>query len=368
MNYLFKKLEETCQRYSESSFFILNQQVLKDNLALWKSGNQKLQVAYSLKANYDPQLLSFFGSSSDFLEVASLYEFDMAKEYISPANIIVNGPIYSSHDLIKIIASGALLIIDSIQQLKILNQLNTKPKKVRLGVRVQMNGFPFSRFGVLENELTVFKENLPVDCEIEMVHCHYCDGFRSAKSFGERLTAIEKIRATHFPLVEELNIGGGFYSEMPPFLSAQFDEPIPKLIDYVETIQNNFPNHINVTTEIGAALVANAVDYCCKVVDCKEIAGRYLVVTNGSRWDIKPNRSAKNLPLELYTTNSSGERNKIEIVGYTCMEDDVLFDGEATVPSIGDYLIFKNCGAYAQSLSPDFIQHKKQTVNSTQLI
>jgi diaminopimelate decarboxylase len=156
---------------------------------------------------------------------------------------------------------------------------------------------------------------------------------------------------------------------MPGFLAQQFHEVIPSVADYTSEIQDSFPPDVTLTTEIGSALVANAIDYSCQVVDIKQSGSETIIVTNGSKWDIKPNGSPKNLPLEVYSPIQRELTTKIQIVGYTCMENDVLFDGEFKVPSIGDFLIFKNCGAYAQSSSPDFIQQKKGVLeNGSSLI
>jgi diaminopimelate decarboxylase len=62
-----------------------------------------------------------------------------------------------------------------------------------------MNGFPNSRFGITENEIGELKDNLPENCKLEMLHCHYCDGFRTVESFRKRILALNKRRIKHLP-------------------------------------------------------------------------------------------------------------------------------------------------------------------------
>ena len=44
-----------------------------------------------------------------------------------------------------------------------------------------------------------------------------------------------------------------------------------------------------------------------------------------------------------------------DIVGYTCIEGDVLFRGYSGSISVGDMIIFKNCGSYSVVMKPPFI-------------
>lgn len=364
MKYTFESIEKLHVAQNERAFFYADTDVLEENVRLWRSGNRTIQLAYSLKANYADKVLKYFSSNCEFLEVASLDEFNIAKGYVDAELILVNGPIYSKNDLSLICRSGAILIIDSLTQLTTINELQLENQlPFRLGVRVKINGFPASRFGIDEDDLYLFKKELNLKSNLELLHCHYCDGFRTVDSFGKRINALEKIRLRCFNEVKHLNIGGGYYSKMPQELAQQFHEEIPSIINYVDEIQKNIPNHVQLTTEIGAALVANAVDYFCRVVDIKRYNKQILIVTDGSKWDIKPNGSIKNLPLNVYSRKGTVKKyEQLRIVGYTCMENDVLFEGTAQVPEIGDFLVFKNTGAYGQSLSPDFIIKKKNTL------
>ena len=364
MKHSLTSLSELHQSENERAFFFSHREVIQENLYQWKSGVKNLQVAYSLKANYDDKTLNFFGSNCDFLEVASLDEFELASHHVSTRFILVNGPIYTVHDLRIICSTGAILIIESLTQLKIINELQKDNLFCfRLGVRIRVTGFPSSRFGISEEELKEFKELLNTKSKLELLHCHYCEGFRSVKNFGQRIVSLNNIRKKYFPKVNHLNIGGGYYSEMPVSLSQQFKEVIPSIQEYVDHIQEYFPDNVQLTTEIGAGLVANAVDYICRVEDLKTIDNQIFIVTNGSKWDIKPNGSAKNLPFQVYSAKVARRPQQIvKVVGYTCMEDDIMFNGKAETPSVGDFLVFKNCGAYAQSLSPDFIINRKNSI------
>ena len=44
-----------------------------------------------------------------------------------------------------------------------------------------------------------------------------------------------------------------------------------------------------------------------------------------------------------------------DLVGYTCIEDDVVYHGFTGEISIGDKVLFQNVGAYSNTFSPQFI-------------
>ena len=58
--------------------------------------------------------------------------------------------------------------------------------------------------------------------------------------------------------------------------------------------------------------------------------------------------------------NRTGSRQAIaggiDVVGYTCMENDVLFRGFEGAIGAGDYAVFDNVGAYTNVLRPPFIR------------
>jgi diaminopimelate decarboxylase len=86
---------------------------------------------------------------------------------------------------------------------------------------------------------------------------------------------------------------------------------------------------------------------------------RQLVLVSGSIYDIKPTLNARNLPLEvIHAEDGRSPRltGRFDIVGYTCMENDVLFRGFEGTLGVGDYAVFQNVGAYTNVLRPPFIR------------
>lgn len=333
---------------SQGPHYILDEKKLNLNLLRWKSLSPNLNIAYSLKANYNPKILDIINTHLDYLEVCSEMEMDIALKY--GKRILLNGPSSSNSLLKKALENDVFIICDSLSQVKALGQLSSK--KIAIGLRIRFDDFPITRFGMTTEEALQVDQEM---FEVKQLHCHYCEGFRQPGDYQERILSLESLAKRHFPNCKELNIGGGFYSEMPEDLSAQFDFQIPSFLDYQNEL--SFLDEYQYFAEIGNALVADVVSYKCQVSKVEQRGDSTYVTTNGSKWDIQPNGSKRYLPVEVLSNESTSHA---KVFGYTCMENDVLFEGDLPLLKEGDWIVFRNCGAYAESLAPNFIQSKKQ--------
>ena len=89
-----------------------------------------------------------------------------------------------------------------------------------------------------------------------------------------------------------------------------------------------------------------------------------LALAAASRYDIKPNLSARNLPLSVFHAPDSKPRQDIfNIVGSTCMENDCLYDNYTGKLGVNDHIVFNNVGAYTNVLRPPFINFAPHHIN-----
>ena len=109
--------------------------------------------------------------------------------------------------------------------------------------------------------------------------------------------------------------------------------------------------------EPGIALTADTMDFVVKVIDVKNVPDKNLILVNGSIYNIKPTMNAKNLPMKIVCRKKDvSKKNHYDVVGYSCMEKDYLYSGYWGNVSKGDYIVFKNVGAYTIVLKPPFIK------------
>ena len=59
--------------------------------------------------------------------------------------------------------------------------------------------------------------------------------------------------------------------------------------------------------------------------------------------------------MRLDAVSDGTEYKNVDIVGYTCIESDVMYRGYEGVLAIGDYMVFSNCGSYSIVMKPPFI-------------
>ena len=200
------------------------------------------------------------------------------------------------------------------------------------------------------------------------LHCHFAS--RDLASWKNR-----SLRMTEFfsSLSDEvksslkfISLGGGLYGDMNTLLRSQFKSEIPSFTDYAEAsakifsdcmIKNKFTN-ITLIIEPGTALAANALKFVTEIQSVKYVSGQTYVTTNGSSFNLGLSKSDINLPFKVSKSENIKNRSKVKnakVVGYTCIESDVLHSDLSDSISAGDAIIFEEAGSYSVVMKPPFI-------------
>jgi diaminopimelate decarboxylase len=151
---------------------------------------------------------------------------------------------------------------------------------------------------------------------------------------------------------------------MTPEMRAQFDYDPPSFQDYGQVVGEIFRDHFTVEgprllLEPGMAVVADCMKFVVEVMELKTVDDKDFVVANGSTYNIRPTFSHVNLPIEIFTptpSQSPSSAAPADVVGYTCMEVDVLHRDLNLAVKPGDFIVFSNVGAYTVVLLPPFIR------------
>lgn len=349
---------EQLGKKSKGSFFLLDLEKVKQNFLRFKK--EEFDLAYAYKSNYSPSILRLMKSLGASAECFSMMEAEVALRCgVKPENIILNGPSFSSIEMVEVIEKGYLLNIDSLDQLSqfITAFKQGKPKSVKIGVRLNLgfNDVPLSRFGIPENQLVKVVELInEAGVDLVALHSHYVYESRSVESFTRRIEEMQRINDEYFSFqpIKTLNIGGGFYSSMPESLAKTFVEPIPSIEDYASILINQ-KEGLRLMVEPGALLVADAMLFYCKVISIKHVGGVRYATVDASAFDVKPTLSPRDLPIKVHS--KSEEDAFTVIVGNTGMEKDVLHSGVYKSVEVGDIIEFSNVGSYSTTLRPQFI-------------
>ncbi len=377
MDISYGLLNEINKKIGDSWYFLdLDKfdQNYNDLLGAFKNIYPQTQIAYSYKTNYIPVICERVNKKGGYAEVVSNMEYDLAiKVGVHPSKIVVNGPYKPADALEKYLIDGSLVNLDSYYEVEILKTVLTKypDKQFCVGLRCNFNtnSITFSRFGfdISEGSFIELIKDLKKYKNIRKLGLSYHFPNRDILSHKERIDKMVFIVRTLFPQEppDFIDVGGGLGGKISDFIKKQLNYEISDYTDYANVIaaklKKEFGTKENapmLILEPGTAIVADTMKFICKVIEIKKIRGKYIAIVSGSKVNFHPLASKIGLPLEVYANNAKLDRlyfDDIDISGYTCMENDYLFQNFRGQLDIGDFLVFENVGSYSIVFKPPFI-------------
>lgn len=361
-----------------ASFFVLSGRRFASNFNALRSAFTEhypnVNIGYSYKTNYTPQLCRIAHDLGGYAEVVSEMEYDLAKRLNIPGHrIIFNGP-YKAEAAFKDAAlTGATLNLDSHRDVEMLQAVADAHPDKRISVVLRCNfalhdGGDISRFG-MDTAGPEFAKALEVinatpALYLKGLHCHFPD--RDLDSFGIRAQKMVALLRHVFPdgPPEVLNIGGGYFSNMPDSLRAQFSAPPATFADYgarVGAILRQAFDGVQppaLFLEPGTAIVADTQSFYTQVISTKTVRGKNFATVAGSAFDISPTARSRGLPVTPVLGDQDrapAEAQSFDVVGYTCIEKDILSEDLIAPLRAGDYLRYDNVGSYSVVMRPPFI-------------
>lgn len=330
----------------------------------------KYQIAYSLKTNYAPYIVSVVRQLGGYAEVVSGMEYHIAKRLGFPdRQIIFNGPDKGA-DGIEAFLNGCRLQIDNLDEAWRVAKaaLADVERKFEVALRINPDvGQSFvSRFGLdpgdIETAMGILSR--PGNVAVTGLHCHIsrCRGLDAWKS---RITQMLRYADEFFskPL-RYINLGSGMYGSMDPEFAAQFSD-VPTYEEYADVVAGAMAEHYAdlpdeekplLITEPGTTLVNRFVDLVARVDAVKTIRGRRFAVMNCSEHNLGEICTLEELPMRIIPAADEREDyDSVDFVGYTCLEQDVMRRGVSARLGVGDYVAFGNVGGYSNVLKPPFI-------------
>ena len=330
----------------------------------------KCRLGYSYKTNNLPRICKEADRSGLYAEVVSGMEYEMARCLGVPGHrIIFNGPTKSDYELLRAFSDGALVNVDSFSEAsQIARLLQNGGEHARIGLRCRLD-LPgkrgVSRFGLCESsgELSAAYDLLVKSprVQIEGLHC---------QRRMERLIDLSWQYFKNDP-PRFLDVGGGLCGPMPESLARQINGPTPSYEEYAHSICKPLVERYGMDgpeliVEPGVGLVGNVVDYLFRVEHVKNVKQRTFAVTSGSSHHIKIVPNHINPPINLYSAPSEAcleeKPMRSDLVGFTCLEHDILVRDYAEPVKTGDIIVAECCGAYSVAISNDFIRPKPPVV------
>lgn len=363
-----KKLKE---HYGDA-FYLLDSRQFRENFVELKSAfsavYKNFNIAYSYKTNYTPKLCSIINELGGYAEVVSEMEMRLALECGVPYHrIIWNGPIKNREELRRFLLSGGTSNIDNINETMFIKQLAEENSEIRINVGIRCNyevgDGVISRFG-FDIDGDDFKETVKIVQATDNIHfvnfqCHFAK--RQIDYWPTRAKGMVDLLRKIDIVPERIDIGGGLFGKMPDELKEQFTCAIPSYMDYAKeaaTILADYFKEIGETPELliepGSALVGDCMRFVGTIQDIKNVRGKYYATMLGSQKNIS--MTGVNPPIEVIKLNQDADYYKdLDIVGFTCIEGDVIYRDYSGYLSVGDVVVVSNCGSYSLVMKPPFI-------------
>ena len=327
-------------------------------------------IAYSYKTNYTPKLCQIVNKYGGYAEVVSDMEMEVAlRSGVAPQKVIWNGPIKNFKKVKELLLTGGTINIDEIGELLEIVDFANEHKdhifNVGLRCNYEVGDGVISRFGfdVDSDDFTKAIEIIKNSENIKLInlHCHFAK--RSVEYWPARaegmINVIDKVESLIGYVPERIDLGGGLYGNMHEDLKKQFSATIPTYMDYAKAAATKFNERFpdakpELLIEPGSALAGDSMKFVGKVETIKKVQDKYFASMLGSQKNIS--MGGVNPPMEIYTNNENRTSyENMDIVGYTCIEGDVMFKNYTGELAVGDYIVFSNCGSYSIVMKPPFI-------------
>lgn len=358
----------------QDSCYVVNLSIFERNLRRltheFRSRYPRTDLACSYKTNYLPALLRTAHQLGARTEVVSRMELDYAAILgTTGPSTLFNGPVKNATDMARVFDFGGTVILDSVSEIEdalSAAKLSRGSGPARIAIRCQLPmSTPNTRFGIdlRTPEASAGLRRIDMEPNVELVglHVHH-SGDRSVERYQLR---IRELIDLHRDLLESrklefLDIGGGFGSPLPAELSAQLGGDNPTYSEYADAVTSPMISAYGLEgptliVEPGMGVLADTTLFLTRVMRTKTAPHRNIALVDGSLFNVKPLRSAINLPGYVLSSGTPAHNGNWRFMGHTCMEIDILRDDHVGAVAEGDLLVMPNLGAYTTVLNAPFI-------------
>jgi len=360
-----------------SPCYVFDQMEFTDNyhhlLSTMRSFYSKYNIAYSYKTNYTPYVCKCVKELGGMAEVVSDMEYDLAKKLgYENSNIIYNGP-YKGEALEEHAIKHGIINIDCFDEAVRIVSIAEKNKKVdfRVGIRLNLNigaGF-VSRFGIEVNSTSLEKtiKLLISRPNIHLAGFHiHISRARSLEFWKKRVDQLLQAVDKYFiGAPDYIDVGSGMYGSMESSLEVQFGPNVPNYDEYARVVAGTVKEHYEksrkkplLISEPGTTIVSKYWYLITRVIQDKKIAGVQFSTVDSSFQNVGEICTIKKLPFYVLRNGQildEKSSRKIDVLGYTCLEQDRLYSDCRVAIKKDDILVFGNVGGYSIVNKPPFI-------------
>lgn len=362
-------IENLRKEYGEA-FYLLDSEQFRTNFLELKEAFSSIypnfNIAYSYKTNYTPKFCKIVNELGGYAEVVSEMEMELALRCgVDHSRIIWNGPIKDKERMSEFLLAGGTVNIDSVSEAEYIKGLAEKADhKLNVGIRCNYDVADgvVSRFG-FDVDGEDFKKVLEIVTTTPNLHfinfqCHFAK--RQIEYWPARAKGMVELLDRVGVIPERVDIGGGLFGKMADSLKAQFTSEIPDYKEYAEAAATVFAEYFEgkekkpeLIIEPGSAVVGDCMKFVGTVKTIKNVRGKCFASVLGSQKNIS--MTGINPPMEVVHMSAGEDYENLDMVGFTCIEGDVLYKNYTGKLGVGDAIVISNCGSYSLVMKPPFI-------------
>ena len=368
--------------------YVYDETILRRQLSLLEVTFPDFEIYYSVKANPDPRVISYFARQAGGLEIASVGELELALDAgCDPNRILFAGPGKTSEAMCAALSVGIeefhLESFGEIQRLQnIAAQMDltarvslrvNPPSQAQAGA-MRMGGRA-TQFGIDADQLPAAVDqieecgNLCLDGLHFFVGTQILDADHLLQAYDQCVSISRQVGTQIRRPLRSIDFGGGLGI---PYFAHESELDLTAVQRGIQRIVQLCRSHkstaeAKLMIEPGRFLVAPAGIYVASVVDTKRSYGsKFVVLDGGMNHHLAASGNLgqtikRNFPIAILNRcNDDGKREKVNLAGPLCTPLDTLGRNvELPALRMGDLIGVFVSGAYGRSASPlGFLSHR----------
>jgi diaminopimelate decarboxylase len=327
--------------------------------------NSNTVFFYACKALTNVNVLRYIRNLGANIDCSSINEVKLAIHAGFPASRILYTSNGIDFDEIREAKElGVFINIDSLSNLEKFGiefghsypvGLRLRPNILAGGNLKISTGHDKSKFGIPVDQIgQILKVADKYDLRISDLHIHTGSEIKDVDVFLKGIEVLFDI-SNHFEHLEFIDLGGGFK------VASKEGEQETDILELAEKVKAAFANHpykngrkLQVWFEPGKFLVSAAGHFITKVNVLKETsAADFVSVNSGFNHLIRPMFYDAYHHIENISNPGAPVKN-YSVVGNICETDTFAWDRPLNQVREGDFLVFRNAGAYGFEMSSNF--------------
>ena len=325
---------------------------------------EKLRINYAVKALSNISILKLMKKLGSGIDTVSIQEVKLGIKAGFNSNRIIFTP--NGVNISEIEQVSKLGVQINIDNLSILESFGNKypktPVCIRINPHVMAGGNSNISVGHIDSKFGISIHQIPhlmrivknTNMNINGVHMHTGSDILDIDVF---LHASEILfdTAKNFKNLEFIDFGSGF---KVPYkigdIETNIDELGEKLSLKFNSFCKDYGKNLTLAFEPGKFLVSEAGSFIAKVNVIKQTTSTvFAQIESGFNHLIRPMLYGSYH--EIYNlSNPNGRERFYSVVGYICETDTFGSNRKISEINEGDYLLFKNAGAYCQSMASNY--------------